>query len=282
MLLPGTWLAATPSSAAASAKTLESFQELFREQAGLLILVFVISEALSILAGWIASKAVVRISSNGSILNSLKVHIFYIVALIISISLGYAAFRITENPGAALFAGSVFLVILAFAVPMKIYEIDLLRVIGWIVLTAILYFIANLGVSLALGDALKPIADKLAAAGQPRKKTVDELEAEMAQKQRATTPRPTEQRPPGEARPATDTAALASRFDAQEKIANDKARTQPERMAALTELYKLLEQERLGLPAGDAAARTAFDQRRARYEAILQRLRAEPTPRPKK
>lgn len=290
MLLSGYWLAA-PSPSVSSAKLLESLLETVREQLGLLILLFLVTEVLAILAGWAASKALVKNTVNGTLLKSLHVQLLYLLAGFLAGIIAFAALKITDSVNAASFSLLVFGGTMVFAVPMKVYEIDFTRALGWLLLTFVYNFVGTIGVSLVLGETLKPITDKLAAVqGSPaRKKSVDELEADFRRDPRPTAA-PAADRPTVDARPAADRTAppgtpragTDGRFEAQEKIAGDKARTQPERMAAITELYKLLEQERVGLPPGDAAARTAFDQRRARYEAILQRLRAEPTPRPKK
>jgi hypothetical protein len=134
-----------------------------------------------------------------------------------------------------------------------VYRIGFWRAFGFLVLTAVLGALGNFGLGFAFGNVDRRVAERLAAIA-------------------ATGP----QRPGGgllgelAARQARDAA-----FDAQERIAMDSSRTFNERQAALKELYAQLEQIRASVAPGDAAARAAYDQRKARYESLLNRVKAE-------
>lgn len=277
MLHSAFWLAATAPSAGDLSRTLEAA----RGHLGLVVLLFVATLALSVTAAWAASFATVTHREKCTWWNALKVNLLYILTSVMSVGIAIAAFRLTESNGASSFATAVFGVTMAFAIPMKTYEMIFVRALFWIVLSAVYSFIGSIVLSFALAGAIKPLTDQLDSRSDEAPRTKSSEAAANSQRTPTSRPAaPTEARPTSA--PAAPRAVDEARFAANEKVAADQARAQPERMAALGELYRLLEQERVALPPGDAAARAAFDQRRARYEAILQRMRAEPTPKPKK
>ncbi|MBS0659013.1 MAG: hypothetical protein JSR82_12300 [Verrucomicrobia bacterium] len=272
MFFPLPWLAQAAGSSTGGNPSLGPLLETLREFAVPLVIWFLLTQSVSILAYWAASR-VVNTGESATLGNAIKVYLYSLLAAIIAPILLLVTAHVTGSGFATAVAAIVFLVYIAFAIPMKVYEIEFGRALGWLLLSLLFSVIAGFVLSLAFGTTTERLTDRLSGR-RPSKPPPEEASA-------AATPTPA--RAPVERAPAPPTPPedRAGRFEAQERLAADKARPQTERLAALTEMYRQLEQERLSLPQGDATARAAFDQRRARYDAALQKLRAEqPTPRP--
>ena len=276
-----------PPAPPAAGQILEAFQDVFREQAGPLIIWFLLSQVVSILICWLASR-VVGAGHAGTLLNALKVYLYSFLIAVIAGILLFGVARTTGSDVLVALVALAFAIVVAFTIPMKVYDFGFGRALGWLLVSALLNAIGGFAVSLAFGDVQQQLADRMTKrpGGRSAKPAVDlaadRPSASAPASPAAATPAPAAPRPTTERPQAVLTGAERSaRFDAQDRIAGDKKRPLPERMAALNDLYQQLEQERVGLPPGDAGARGAFDQRRARYEGHLQRMKAEqPTPRP--
>ena len=220
-----------------------------------------VGEILGIVWHWIASKLVVG-GERASFGNAFKLWVIFV-----ALGVAYLALFIFAGPvlaaqagaGAlvAVFGGATLLMLLlAFLIPMKIYEIGFLRALGFIVVTVVISMVGNGVVNFALGNAfgvparIAALTNSLGKTDAERKAFADRLFGKDA---------------PDEIDRLLD--------DAAQPIGNPKPLA--ERETAIQTIQQKLETRRRALPPGDQKALAAFQPRFDRYIRLLNQVKAD-------
>ena len=259
------------------APSADSFRQLmadlwvkFQERHGLPLLYVLLGQLVLIVCYWLASKPLTEWRSTFG--QAVKVWLLYILSTVLVVAIliasaimipiafhtWHAAHR--TGPGVTIIGFSILSVValllslwFLFLIPMRVYRIGFLSALVFVLLSGALSWAGRMGLSLALSHPMHP-SEEVAARW-------------MASLVGGDYPKAL----PGE--PLA--AGPESEYVAAERRAADRTKTQTERLAALKEIYDRLETDRKALPAGDTAALTAWEHRKARYEQLLNDLRAE-------
>jgi hypothetical protein len=196
---------------------------------------------------WIASKIVAH-EAKSSFINAVKLWGFCLLVVAV---LSLPLIVLLQFPSAGVIA-FVLLLLLIFAViiglPMKIYNIGILRSLGFLLITTVL----SAGTELAVVQFLphSALAQRFALRYEKRKQGLDKIV------QRTFDPR----------------RVRASSAD--HVIAADPKKPIIERQAALQRIHRDLETRRANLKAGDQAALDAYNRDDAHYRQLLDHVRA--------
>ncbi len=228
------------------------------------IAMFVGTQLLNVGWCWIASKIVVR-GENATIGNAFKI---WLASLLLPLGLvaGLLFFGpfVIEHLGGmsptgawALIGAFLFLcVLLCIAIPVKIYEIELLNALGFVLLTIVLAAIGN-GTAQFVAGNLFQVPGRLEAFKNAAGKTDGE--------RRAFTQRLFGKDAPDEIDRLLD--------DAMHPIGNPKPLAGRE--AAIQAIQQKLEARRRALPLGDPKVRAAFQNQFDRYMRLLNQAKAD-------
>ncbi len=251
---------ATPAPETAES-VLRQIRELPAAHGGSLLLTIVVGQLIWIISYWVASKPVA--GDESAFGNAFKVWLFYLVTrlgLVLVAGLGCVVAFFMHIPVAIAVIMPItilLLFVIAFAVPMKVYDIGFFAALGFLILAFILGVIGNVGMDLLYGHRMGPvmaIVQKVAAlTPEERKKLMEMVTHENAG--RATGPE--------------------RRFRAKRKVAGDRSKPLAEREAAVKMMYFELEKRRKSLKPGDTVATGTYNEQRARYEEILKQLKAD-------
>jgi hypothetical protein len=222
------------------------------------------TQLLSAVWTWIASKVVVR-GENATIGNAFKVWLAYLILpLVIGGGLIFFGPLVLETLSGlspvsawALFGAFVFLcVLLVFLIPMRIYEIEFLNALGFVLLSIAISIVGNGAVQIGLRMALGVEARVEALASR-----IGKTDAERS----AFAARLFGKDAPDEIDRMLDDAILPI----------GKPAPLPERETAAKVIQQKLEARRRALLPGDTKALADFQPRLDRYLRLLNELKAE-------
>lgn len=218
-----------------------------------------------IVAFWIASKIVARDESRFT--NALKVFGLYLllnvvlgIAAGVATPIGAAILNLLTGGGGASVSVLFILVALvviglgvlfAFLIPMRVYQISVGRAFGFLLISSLLTMGASFGLSIVFQ---KHVNQWNEAFNQLAKAPTADRRSFMRELNRQ---------------------AQSSALNVAENLASDRGRTFQERQASLTSMYKQLEAMRSELPPGDREAVQYYEERKARYEKLLNDLRED-------
>ncbi|MHA3775352.1 hypothetical protein ACXR0O_27835 [Verrucomicrobiota bacterium sgz303538] len=225
------------------------------------IISFIIGQIIAVVGILIASKTVVPERQRDTLANALRVWVKWwligIVALVLAAAAGFifSAANALHLAGWGVLVIWVLMLLLDIRVVMGTYRIRFFRGLGLIILTSVIWLIGQIAVSFVVG----PSPAKQWALLQQIQKLTPEQRTELGQAIRKD-----RQASVGSLQPLPG-----------EQEARDRSKPLLERAEALKTMYAELEKRREALPPGDDAAKATYERQKARYEALLDQLRAE-------
>ncbi len=240
---------------------LEQLRQQSQVDSGTAILAFIIGQVIAIIAILIASKAVVPDRYRTNIGNALRVWgIGWVVTILAAIAivvliLALSAAQALQFAAIALLLVGLVTLFLWIRVPMATYDIRFFRSIGLLIIAFVVSILGQVAVSFVVGP---PPAQQWALAQQIWKLTPQqraELNQALQRERQA--------------------GVIAGPLLPGEKEARDPALPLQDRADALKKMYAELERRRLAIAPGDEAATAAYERQKARYEKLLDQLKAE-------
>ncbi len=228
---------------------------------GTVLLAFVIGQIALIIGILIASKAVVSEQYRDTLGNALRVWLGQWLLLILSVVAGFVILFGLSAANALQFAGVVILLIVLITlimmirIPMGTYQIGVVRAIGLMIIAWVVAMIGNVATSFFIGS---PPKEQWALAQQIWNLTPEQRE-QLNQAIRLD----------------RQAAVIGGQELPGEKEARDTSKPLQDRADALKEMYAELEKRRQAVAPGDEAAKAAYERQKARYEALLDQLKAE-------
>lgn len=213
---------------------------------GLIALSLLAVTAVGLVAAWAVSRMLAH--EQGTFKNTVRYTLYGVLltVLVVAIAGGLCWFGIsTGNAGVALVAfglGCLALLIISFAIPMKVYDIGFFKALLFNVLVVVA---SSIGQAI-LGAVLPgPLDDLKGKSTEEQKKIVSQWRMEKREKE------------------------LHAKFQTQPAAAPAPALPLPQRVQ---QLYVELQQARATLDTNDQAAVLAFNQRVAEYNALKMQL----------
>jgi hypothetical protein len=211
--------------------------------------ILALGQVVVILSYWIASRLVAH--EEGRFLRAILVYVSYTIGFIVLAFAAGIAFGMTYQayPIVALaIAGVAFLLFVAllFQVPMKTYRIGFGAAFGFLILSLILSTAGNLVITRTLGGPAY-LRDQFTLPAEQRTAIWSFVEKYIGRK-----PRPSP----------------------EEMIAADPAKPLEERQAALQGMYRALQERHASLTEGDQQALDAYKLQLARYQELVEKLKA--------
>lgn len=225
------------------------------------VFIFLIQQAFSIIAFWVASKTV-GAEERGTFDSAVKVWGGYWLSWLswLAFVIVVGGILIVTHTTAALVLLMIVAMILAlviiFAVPIHVYEFGFLRTVGFCIVSLVFSSLFSIALSVL------PLAPRLPAA------QVIALYSLTPDKQQYVFRLVTDHLIHRNA--STAAAALPG-----EAIAADPTKPMEERKQAIVVMFNELETRRKALDQNDAAGIARYNADRARYEAILAKLRSD-------
>lgn len=215
----------------------------------------VLSQIFAILGHWIASKVVVA-DERARFINAVKVWALYLAVLLVlaiafGVVIGVAAYLESKVSTLGMIGGWLLLTLgLGLYVPTKIYDIGLLRALGFILLSGIISGAATAG------------ADRVAGLAATRRDTFAKLSRGHSEDPWARLQMLLGQR--DEIDVQLDMAAAAA-----------KSKSHEQRQAALRDIRKKLEARHKALVPSDEAAKATYTAQQKRYQQLVDGLKAD-------
>lgn len=248
---------------ASDANPVNAIMEKLRPQMdpGTMMLAFVIGQIALIIGILIASKAVVPERYRDTLGNALRVWLGQWLMAIVAAVIGLVVLFALSAANGLQFAGIAILGILLVTllmmirIPMGTYQIGFFRAVGLMIIAWVVATMGNLAASFFIGSPPKEQWALVQQIWNLTPEQREQLNSAIRQDRKVT--------------------AISGQELPGEKEARDTSKPLQERADALKTMYAELETRRQAVAPGDETAKAAYERQKARYEALLDQLKAE-------